>query len=82
MEIFEYVRNFVEFVNDHVQLAIIFVVVGTGFTLLPMEQQILGLYSYTLWSLLLAVGNIIAVYVPAYYTAALFGIDLDLSSYS
>ncbi len=80
MEILWHLRNIVEFLIDHIKLAIIFTIIGVGIALLPIEQPILNMSSYTTWSLLLACANIIAVYVPVYYMAGLFGIDLDLNN--
>ena len=80
MEILEYLRSIIEFLVDHIKLAIIFTIIGVSFAILPTEQLILNISSYTTWSLLLACANIIAVYVPIYYIASLFGIDLDLNN--
>ena len=80
MEILEYLKSIIEFLFDYIKLAIIFTIIGVGFALLPIEQPILNMSSYMSWSLLLACANIIAVYVPIYYIAGLFGIDLDLNN--
>ena len=80
MEILEYLNNIISFLIDHIKLSILFIIVGIGVSFLPVEQSFLNISSYSIWSLLLATVNIIAVSVPVRYIANLFGIDLDLGN--
>lgn len=87
MQIIDWLLGFVQFIIEHLVLAIYFAIIAAGFLIMssieqPHLQTQFHISLTPILSLLIAVGNIVLLYGVLSFILEPFNIDLDLSKYT